>query len=80
MTELTDELIALGFYTIDLPTYWACYLINGDCSAMSDEEIKLCDERTANLGHCVEVSEESFFGRYAGLGCDMSTYIFRTAD
>ena len=43
---------------------------------MTDEEIKLCDQRTKDLGSCVEVSEDSFFGWFAGLGCDMSTYKF----
>lgn len=75
-TVLSNEHYALGYYEIDLPTYWACYLINCDCSGMEDNEIKMCDERTANLGRCVDVSEESFFGRYAGIGYDLSTYIF----
>jgi len=75
-TVLSEDAIMRGYYEIDLPTHWACYLINSDCSGMEDEDVALCDERTATLGRCVNVSEESFFGRYNGLGYDLSTYIF----
>ncbi len=32
------------------PAYWASYIINGDCSAMNDDEIKACDEWVAGEG------------------------------
>jgi len=66
--------------TYNLPTYWACALINGDYEGLTlDEEQDLNTFlKEENPGYCVEVSEESYFGRYNGLGCDMSTYTFIT--
>lgn len=66
------------FETYELPTHWAPYLINGDSSGLEQEDIDLCDTKTANLGECVGVAEDSYFSRYNGLGCEVSEYTFRT--
>ena len=65
------------FETYDLPAHWASYLINGDCSGLEPEDIELCDTKTKDLGSCVDVSEDTFFGQFNGLGCDLATYTFR---
>jgi len=62
--------------TVDLPSYWASYLINGDASGMSQLEFDHCNCRTKNLGYCSGCSDESYFGRFDGLGCDLLTYTF----
>lgn len=43
------------------PSYWAAYLINGDSSGYDDAEIKHIDEVTNGLGHCVGISDETWF-------------------
>jgi len=35
--------------TVILPFYWACYIINGDCSGMENNEIKMCDKAIEQL-------------------------------
>lgn len=62
--------------TIDLPSYWASYLINGDSSGLQQSEIDQCDKDTKGLGSCVQCTDETWFGQYGGLGCDMLTYTF----
>lgn len=64
--------------TYELPMYWASALINGDYSGMGDQdEIELNKWlNDVQPGSCVEVSEESYFGRFHNIGCDMSTYSF----
>ena len=66
------------FITYDLPTVWASYLVNGDASGLEESDIALCDRKTVGMGSCVSVSEESYFGRYNGQGCDLATYTFDT--
>lgn len=49
--------------TYTLPAYWACYLINGDCSGMEEEEVQEVDnfiERNG-LGLCLDVENEQEF-------------------
>ena len=35
--------------TITAPAGWACYLVNGDCSGMNNEDITDCDAMIAAL-------------------------------
>lgn len=60
----------------NLPEFWACYLINGDSSGMNDDDIKQCDEYTKDLGNCTEVSEDSHFGRFKGIGHTLAEFTF----
>jgi hypothetical protein len=46
----------IAIYT--LPAYWTSYLINGDCSDMSDSEIAEVDKFCRDKGCCVGCSEE----------------------
>lgn len=56
----------------DLPSHWACYLINGDSSSFSlnddggNAEIAVIDEFMEDFGEGVIVtcSKESFFSKY----------------
>ena len=49
--------------TYTLPEYLAPYLINGDCSHMTEEEINEINTwmQEVNPGSCVQCSEEGFF-------------------
>ena len=69
-----NKKIIVDEYT--LPAIWACYLINGDPSGLSDEDIAQCDRDTKDLGRCVSCSEESWFGSYKGIGHDLATFQF----
>ena len=49
--------------SLDLPSFWASALINGDESGLEDEEQEQLDAWTKdnqNL-YCIDVSEETFF-------------------
>lgn len=61
-----------------LPAYWASALINNDESGMNDQEIIDMNNwlELNKPGACAEVSEEPFFGRFAGIGCDLLEYTF----
>jgi hypothetical protein len=58
--------------TYDLPSHWACYMINGDATSFSlnddggEAEIAVIDEFMEDFGEGVIVtcSEESFFSKY----------------
>lgn len=52
--------------TYNLPTHWASYLINADPTGLEDDEQKTVDRFVdgENLGHCVDVSEDSSFMKY----------------
>ena len=45
--------------TYTLPAYWASYLINGDASGYSDEEIAEIDDFRAGKGRCEGCSDET---------------------
>jgi hypothetical protein len=83
--KYTKDLSYVEFYRLErinnekyeLPSHWASYLINSDPSGLSDEDIRQCDEDTANLGYCIDVSAESDFRQYRGLGTDVSIFTFR---
>lgn len=66
----------------DLPAYWATYIFNADDSNLTDwdrEHMFPELESIASRGlHIVEVTAEPYFGRYAGMGCEMSTYTAMT--
>jgi hypothetical protein len=66
-----------GIHTYTMPAYWASYLINGDASGMTDEEIRQCDEHTRDLGSCLDVSREMTFGKFQGIGHELAEYKFR---
>ena len=61
-------------YDIPAPAYWAAYLINGDCTHMTDAEIKHCDDFFAGLTVTGIVEEEAWFGTFDQIGHDMLTY------
>jgi hypothetical protein len=52
--------------SLDLPSHWACPLINGDESGLEDEEQGQLDAwlKDNPLLSCVDVSEETFFSKY----------------
>lgn len=64
--------------TIDLPVYWASAIINGDDSGLNDWDVEHMNAEITAIADAgmivVDVSEDTFFGRYGGLGCDMATY------
>ena len=71
--ESTSKII-VEQYT--LPAFWACYLINGDLDIYTEEEIETIIRTTADMGNCVQVSEETHFGVYRGMGCDLAEFSF----
>jgi hypothetical protein len=66
-----------GIYTYELPEIWASYLINGDGSGLEQVDIDQCDSVTKGYGSCIDVSEESFFGQFKGIGHTLAYYKFR---
>lgn len=74
--------------TLELPSHWACALINADESGMDDEEVAALEAFTADMVktygscHCVDVSEDTSFSRwhdaaqYGVLACDTATFTF----
>ena len=34
---------------VEAPIHWNCYLINGDCSGMDEEQIAACDKYFAGM-------------------------------
>ena len=72
----------MKFETIELPTFLASWFINADNSSFVDsDELLLLDVQNTlnelNYTDCVNVSDESFFGRFNGMGHDMSEFTFR---
>ena len=71
--------------SLDLPSFWASALINGDESGLEDEEQEQLDAWTKdnqNL-YCIDVSEETFFSKYHDaaeygvLACDCANFTFQ---
>lgn len=64
--------------TIDLPTHAASYLVNGDSSSLSDEDIEIIDDWTNDLDYnCLvfdfgKVAQDGYFSTRPefGLPCD----------
>ena len=75
----------LSFSTYTLPAYWASALINNDNSGLTEAEITQIAEFIINnkqddyYFYCIECSDESYFGRYNGIGCDLLEYTFDTS-
>lgn len=61
---------------IDLPSRFATWLINGDCSGLDCTDIEQCERSTKGLGACVSCSEEEFCSKYNGLLDSMLEYTF----
>jgi hypothetical protein len=59
--------------TVILPSYWACYIINDDCSGMEDNEIEMCDQAVEHLAkdgwYIVSTEGEPYFTNYYRLYC-----------
>lgn len=55
---------------VTLPAYWASYLVNGDASGISDEDLELCDEWLRDNLELIVVScdGEPYFSRYNDAG------------
>lgn len=51
----------MGIETYTLPAYWASYLVNGDASGYTDEEIAEIDTFCKGKGCCVGCSDDSEF-------------------
>ncbi len=58
--------MAITVHEYTAPAHWACYLINGDCSGMEEEDIVACDSWTATLpgsvASCTSEEEEAHPG------------------
>jgi hypothetical protein len=71
--------------SLDLPSHWACPLINGDESGLEDEEQGQLDAWIKDNPRlsCVDVSEETFFSKYHDaadygvLPCDCAEFTFQ---
>lgn len=66
--------------TYTLPSYWASYLINGDASGLEDAETKEIDGFCADLGPCLDVSDEEEFSWHNdanSLGSSVATFTFQ---
>lgn len=60
-----------------LPSFWACYLVNGDASGYSDKDIEEINEHTKNLGECTDVDfENNNFINFCGIGHDVCEFTF----
>lgn len=58
--------MAIESFTYIAPAFLAPYLVNGDASGMTDQEVAACDAWVESLPGqwCVDASEESVFVRY----------------
>lgn len=83
-SDITEDRIETlrenGMIEFKLYNHWASSLINGDDSGLEDEDIKAIDNflELENLGPCVDVWDDSGFGRpeCGGLPGTVSTFIF----
>ena len=72
-------MLTLTHYT--LPTLWASYLVNGDPSSLTDDELNELVEwmQTEKPGICLSVSDDHWFAKSndaTWLGGDVATYTF----
>jgi hypothetical protein len=61
----------------DAPAHWASAFINGDTSGLEEEDLAEFEawvEANPELGHVVDVSEDTHFGRWNGLQTELATY------
>jgi len=63
---------------INLPAFFASALINDDYSGLEDGDIKMVQDFINDNPklNCVDVAEDSFFGLYNGIGCELSEFYF----
>ena len=73
---------------LELPSFWACALVNNDESGMDDRDFKELrrfeKHMIAEFGSCwcLDVSEDSWFqtchdaNRFGVLACEVSTFSF----
>lgn len=78
----------MDIVTLTLPTHWACALINGDESAIDEDEIEaldaFTDDMVATYGqcHCLDVGDDQGFMKYHDaqpfgvLACEASEFTF----
>lgn len=68
--------------TINLPAYWASALINDDFSGCDDQEEQEIREwlKNSEYGCPMYCGEESWFGQFNGIGCDLLEYTFLIKD
>jgi hypothetical protein len=70
--------------TFSLPAHWASYLINGDASGYTDEELSEIDEwmTTTAPGYCLDVGDVEFAwsGDDGWLGADRAEYTFQIVE
>jgi hypothetical protein len=73
----------LRIETYELPEFWACALINDDCSGMEQEDIDAMNIwlEENEPGYCLDCSEESYFIKYHDasryvLACNCLEYSF----
>lgn len=66
---------------IELPAYWAPYLINADRSGYVMEEVGFINAELSKLGisknsFACTMEDSEFIGRYRGKTCTMLTYVY----
>ena len=73
---------------LELPSFWACALVNDDESGLESDELKVFHWfesqmlKEYSVFYCVDVSEESWFQtchdatRFGVLACEVSTFSF----
>jgi hypothetical protein len=78
-----DKIEALrnnGMIEYKLYDHWASSLVNGDDSGLENEDMEAIDSflKSENLGSCVDVWDDSEFGRpeCGGLPGSVSTFVF----
>jgi hypothetical protein len=76
----------MAYETYTLPVHWASYLRNSDPTGLEDDEQATVDRfvELENLGHCVEVGEDTSFVAYHDarlygvLASDCAEFTFET--
>lgn len=73
-----------GFKTYTLPAYWASYLIDGDSSGMSREDLIACNDwlnaRNLVRDYFCDVSDQAWFARAndaTELGGDVAEFSYQ---
>lgn len=60
-----------------LPEFLVTALIYGDLSGLNEEEEVMVKEiETLHKGSPIDCSNEPYFGRYKGMGCNLLEYTF----
>lgn len=75
VTDINDLFYASTEY--ELPAIWASYLVNCDSTGLEQADIDQCDRDTNDLGLCVDVLDNEYFGQYKGIGHTLATFKFR---